>query len=90
MRDRRSTACAGLISDMSNHPSPPPFDTGQSVESVIRAYPATAAVFRDFDIEMCCGTILSVRDAAYAAAVDEQALYEALRAVIATGGAIQF
>lgn len=75
---------------MSVSSSPPEFDTGQSVESVIRAYPATAAVFRDFDIELCCGTGLSVRDAAWAAGTDEKALCEALRAVIATGGAIQF
>ena len=67
-----------------------PFHSGQTVEAVMRAYPATAAVFRDFDIELCCGTGLSVRDAAYAAAVDEHALCEALRTVIATGGAIQF
>ena len=60
------------------------------MESVISAYPATAAVFRDFEIELCCSTSLSVRDAAYVAAIDEDALCEALRAVIATGGAIKF
>ena len=76
--------------DMNSKNSLPPFDSGQSVESVISAYPATAAVFRDFEIELCCSTGLSVRDAAYAAAVDEHSLCEALRAVIATGGAIQF
>lgn len=74
---------------VSEHPDPP-FDSRQTVEAVIQAYPATAAVFRDFEIELCCGTGLSVRDAAYAAAVDEQALCEALRAVIQTGGAIRF
>lgn len=75
---------------MSDHSSSPPFDCRQSVESVIRAYPATAAVFRDHDIELCCSTELSVHDAAYAAAVDEQALCDALRAVIDNGGAIEF
>ena len=75
---------------MPSNSSPPPFDAGQSVEAVIQAYPATAAVFRDFDIELCCGMGLSVRDAAYAAAADERALCEALREVIANGGAIQF
>jgi iron-sulfur cluster repair protein YtfE (RIC family) len=75
---------------MSDHPSTTPLDRSQSVESIIRAYPATAAVFRDHDIELCCSTGLSVRDAAYAAAADEEALCEALRAVIDTGGAIQF
>lgn len=75
---------------MTERPAQPRFDSGQSVEAVIRAYPATAAVFRDFEIELCCGTGLSVHDAAYAAAVDEQALCAALRAVIQTGGAIRF
>ena len=75
---------------MSANSSPASFDSTQSVESVIRAYPATAAVFRDFDVELCCSTGLSVRDAAWAAGIDEKALYGALRAVIATGGAIEF
>jgi len=75
---------------MSSSSSLPSFEITQSVESVIRAYPATASVFRDFDIELCCGTGLSVRDAARAAGTDEKALCDALRAVIATGGAIQF
>ena len=70
--------------------SPRSFDIAQSVESVIGAFPATAAVFRDFDIELCCSTGLSVHDAAWAAGVDETALCAALRAVIATGGAIRF
>ena len=74
---------------MPNSPLPS-FDDSQSVESIIAAYPATAAVFRDFEIELCCSTSLSVRDAAYAAAVDEAALCAALRAVIEAGGAIRF
>lgn len=79
-----------MSSAMSSSDAPAPFDPGQSVEAVIRAYPATAAVFRDHDIELCCSTGLSVRDAAYAAGVDETALCADLRTVIATGGAIQF
>lgn len=75
---------------MSSFAAPAPFDSGQSVEAVIRAYPATATVFRDHEIELCCSTGLSVRDAAYAAGVDETALCADLRAVIGTGGAIQF
>ncbi|HVX38179.1 MAG TPA: DUF542 domain-containing protein [Gemmatimonadaceae bacterium] len=72
------------------HGASPAFDPRQSVESVIRAYPATAAVFRDFDVELCCSASLSVHDAAYAAGIDERALCEALRQVIDTGGAIRF
>ena len=75
---------------MSGESSSAPFDRGQSVETIIHLYPATAAVFRDHDIELCCSTGLSVRDAAYIAAVDEEALCMALGAVIETGGAIQF
>lgn len=78
------------MSHVSEDSSPASFDSGQSVESIIRAYPATAAVFRDFDIELCCSTGLSVDDAAYAAAVDRQALCAALGLAIETGGAIQF
>ncbi len=75
---------------MSFPAGPVPFEPSQSVEAVIRAYPGTAAVFRDHDIELCCSMGLSVRDAAYAAGVDEAALRADLCAVIATGGAIQF
>jgi hypothetical protein len=78
------------VSSMSFPAAPVPFDPGQSVEAVIRAYPGTAAVFRDHDIELCCSTGLSVRDAAHAAGADEAALCADLSAVIATGGAIRF
>ena len=53
-----------------------------TVNEVIRLFPASVAVFGSFGIDSCCGGALPVLEAAARHRIDEEALLDALRAVI--------
>jgi regulator of cell morphogenesis and NO signaling len=53
-------------------------DCGASVNAVLVEFPATLRVFNQFGVDTCCGSSLSVTQAARAAGVDAEALCAAL------------
>lgn len=44
-------------------------DAGWSVNSTIRCFPATVAVFNEFGVDACCGGAATLREAALEAGV---------------------
>jgi regulator of cell morphogenesis and NO signaling len=53
-----------------------------TVNELVARYPATAAVFRRYGMDMCCGGKVPVRAAAASHGVDEAALVAALLSVL--------
>lgn len=49
-------------------------DCQWTVGKVLERYPATAEVFNRYGIDMCCGSSVSVREAAYRDGVDADQL----------------
>lgn len=54
-------------------------DPGISVQEALRRFPVTLAVFQQFGIHLCCGSELSIAEAATRDGADPGALIEALR-----------
>ena len=54
-------------------------DCSLTVNTVLARYPAAAAVFNRFGVDLCCSASLSVEDAARALAIDAHALCGALK-----------
>jgi iron-sulfur cluster repair protein YtfE (RIC family) len=61
-----------------DHNGTPTLDCSRSVNAILTTFPATLPVFNRFGLDTCCGSALSVADAARAADVDSEALCEAL------------
>ena len=57
-------------------------DCTWTVGHVLGSHPATAAVFARFGLDTCCGSILTVEEAAHRHGLDSVALCAALRAAI--------
>jgi regulator of cell morphogenesis and NO signaling len=64
-----------------------PVNQSSSVGQLARAFPATIAVFEEFDVDYACRGAGSVSDAARAAGFEPSVLMSALGAVIANGAA---
>lgn len=54
-------------------------DCRLSVKAVVARFPSTSRVFNQFGIDLCCGSSLSVDDAARANGIDADTLCGALR-----------
>lgn len=54
-------------------------DPAISVQEALRRFPATLAVFQQFGIHLCCGSHLSITEAAVRDGVDADRLLAALR-----------
>ena len=56
--------------------------TAWTVNDVLRAHPATVAVFNAFRVDACCGGTASLTEAALHAHVDPETLMAALEAIL--------
>lgn len=65
------------------HADRPMLDCSLSVNAILTTYPRTLPVFNRFGLDTCCGSALSVADAARAGGVDAEALCAALHGAIA-------
>jgi regulator of cell morphogenesis and NO signaling len=54
-------------------------DCQWTVGQVIERYPATATVFNRYGIDLCCGSSVSVREAAHRDGIDPDTLCAELR-----------
>ncbi len=57
-------------------------DCTWTVAKILDTHPATAAVFMRFGLDTCCGSILTVEEAAHRHGLDPVAICSALRAAI--------
>ena len=62
--------------------SEPLLDWRLSVNDFITMYPQTFPVFMEYGVEICCGGLMSVADAAKAYFIPESELCQALRQAI--------
>lgn len=62
----------------------PELDCTATVHDVIQHHPATRAVFQRFGVDTCCGSVVSVEEAARRDGLDATVLCAALRAATAT------
>jgi iron-sulfur cluster repair protein YtfE (RIC family) len=63
--------------------SPPAFiDPQQSVDELLRSHPESLSALNTLGIDLCCGGVLSLADAARANGLDLDAMLDAIRAAI--------
>lgn len=58
----------------------PELDCTSTVHDLIRRHPATRAVFQRFGVDTCCGSVVSVEEAARRDGLDATVLCAELRA----------
>lgn len=61
----------------------PELDCTVTVHDLIQRHPATRAVFQRFGVDTCCGSVVSVEEAARRDGLDATVLCAALRAAVA-------
>ena len=63
----------------------PALDPGVSVKEALQRFPVTLTVFQQFGIHTCCGSDLSIAEAAHRDGADADQLIEAIRRSIRAG-----
>jgi iron-sulfur cluster repair protein YtfE (RIC family) len=63
------------------------FDAGMSVNTTIRRFPESVAVFNQLGVDACCGGANSLAEAALEAGITLETLVAALEAAVPEGAA---
>jgi iron-sulfur cluster repair protein YtfE (RIC family) len=63
------------------------FDAGMSVNTTIRRFPESVAVFNQLGVDACCGGAKSLAEAALEAGITLETLVAALEAAVPEGAA---